>query len=75
MRLSVPTNWDPALLAGLAGFPVGELYGSLAQAPVGSGRPKVALPQVDQGQRPARTSPPRTPRAWPSITCSTPQSA
>jgi collagenase-like PrtC family protease len=50
LRLSVPTNWDPALLEGLVGFPVGELYGSLAQAPVGSGRPRVALPHVDQEQ-------------------------
>lgn len=50
MRLSIPTNWDPALLEGLAPSPVAELFGSLAQAPVGSGRPKVALPQVNEDQ-------------------------
>lgn len=48
MRLAVPTNWDPALLDRLGQLPVGELFGSLTQTPVGSGRPKLALPEVNE---------------------------
>jgi collagenase-like PrtC family protease len=50
MRLSVPTNWDLALIDGLAHLPVGELFGSLPHSPVGSGRPRMVLPQVSQEQ-------------------------
>lgn len=48
MRLSIPTNWDPALLDSVAQLPVSELFGCLAQTPVGSGRPRLVLPNVDE---------------------------
>jgi collagenase-like PrtC family protease len=50
MQLSVPTNWDPALLDQLGGLPVYELFGALAQDPVGSGRARLILPQVEQAK-------------------------
>jgi collagenase-like PrtC family protease len=50
MQLCVPTNWDPSLLDQLAGLPVQELFGCLAQTPVGSGRPRLVLPEVDQAR-------------------------
>ncbi len=40
MELSVPTNWDDALLEGLAGLPVGDLYGVPDDSPGGGGRPR-----------------------------------
>ena len=29
MRLSIPTNWDDALIDGLAGLPIDHYYGKL----------------------------------------------
>jgi len=47
---SVPTNWDPTLLDALRGLPISDVYGSLSQTPVGSGRPKLLLPEVDRAR-------------------------
>ncbi len=46
MRLSVATNFDPALVDGLRGYPVVELYGKLREDPVGGGRAPYQLRPV-----------------------------
>ncbi|MBS1244706.1 MAG: peptidase, partial [Deltaproteobacteria bacterium] len=38
MRLSVATNFDPALVDALRGYPVVELFGKLREDAVGGGR-------------------------------------
>lgn len=48
MRLSVSTNFDDALLEGLAGTEVECVYGKLSEDAVGGGRPSVMLPAVDR---------------------------
>ncbi|MBI4704452.1 MAG: U32 family peptidase [Deltaproteobacteria bacterium] len=48
MRLSVACNFDEELLAGLAGYPVYELYGKLTADYFGGGRPSFYLPEVDR---------------------------
>ncbi|MBI4954720.1 MAG: U32 family peptidase, partial [Myxococcales bacterium] len=50
MKLSVACNFDDALLAGLAGHPVYEIYGKLTSDYFGGGRPSFYLPEV---RRPA----------------------
>lgn len=45
---SVPTNWDPQLLRQLSGLPVYELFGCMNTTPVGSGRAKLILPDIDE---------------------------
>lgn len=47
MRLSVACNFDEALLDGLDGLPVSEIYGKVTRDHVGGGRPSFYLPQVD----------------------------
>jgi collagenase-like PrtC family protease len=49
VRLSVPCNFDEALLDGLAGLPVHELYGKVTQDFAGGGRPSFYLPHADRG--------------------------
>ena len=46
MKLSVACNFDPALLAGLAPYPVYEIYGKLTSDYFGGGRPSFYLPEV-----------------------------
>lgn len=46
MELRVSTNWDPALPGMLAKFPVGEVYGKLADDVIGGCRPSFLLPQI-----------------------------
>lgn len=49
MRLSIGTNFDPALVAALATIDeVRDLYGCLAQHVVGHGRPAPSVPQVSR---------------------------
>ncbi len=48
MKLSVACNFDDALIDGLAGYPVYELYGKLNSDPFGGGRPSFYLPEVDR---------------------------
>lgn len=48
MKLSIGTNWDPALLEALEEFPeVVDLYGSLPRHVVGHGRPYASVPKVE----------------------------
>ena len=54
MKLSVACNFDDALLQGLAGYPVYEVYGKLTTDYFGGGRPAFYLPEVNRG-RLART--------------------
>jgi hypothetical protein len=49
MKLSVACNFDEALLKGLAGYPVYEVYGKLTTDYFGGGRPAFYLPQVNRG--------------------------
>ncbi|MBN2716379.1 MAG: U32 family peptidase [Deltaproteobacteria bacterium] len=46
MKLSIATNWTADLIAGLAPYPVADVYGSLPTTPVGSGRPAMFLPPI-----------------------------
>jgi len=46
MRLSVACNFDEALLEGLQGYPVYEIYGKLTSDYFGGGRPSFYLPEV-----------------------------
>jgi len=46
MKLSVACNFDDALLTGLQGFPVYEIYGKLTSDYFGGGRPSFYLPEV-----------------------------
>lgn len=48
MRLSVACNFDDALLQGLAGYPVYEVYGKLTRDYFGGGRPAFYLPEVNR---------------------------
>lgn len=48
MRLSVACNFDHALLDGLKGYPVYEVYGKLTSDYFGGGRPSFYLPEVDR---------------------------
>ncbi|MGM0578087.1 MAG: U32 family peptidase [Myxococcota bacterium] len=48
MRLSVACNFDEALLDGLEGFPVQEIYGKVTSDHAGGGRPSFYLPKVDR---------------------------
>lgn len=48
MRLSVACNFDEALLEGLKGYPVYEIYGKLTSDYFGGGRPSFYLPEVDR---------------------------
>jgi collagenase-like PrtC family protease len=47
MKLSVACNFDDALLQGLAGYPVYEVYGKLTTDYFGGGRPAFYLPEVN----------------------------
>ncbi len=46
MKLSVATNFEPALVDGLAGLPVTELYGKLREDVVGGGRAPYQLAAI-----------------------------
>ncbi len=46
MRLSVPCNFDEALLEGLRGYPVTELYGKVTVDYAGGGRPSFYIPRA-----------------------------
>jgi collagenase-like PrtC family protease len=48
MKLSVACNFDEALLKGLAGYPVYEVYGKLTTDYFGGGRPAFYLPEVNR---------------------------
>lgn len=48
MKLSVACNFDDALLEGLKGYPVYEIYGKLTSDYFGGGRPSFYLPEVDR---------------------------
>ncbi len=48
MKLSVACNFDPALLEGLQGYPVYELFGKLTSDYFGGGRPSFYLPEVNR---------------------------
>ena len=48
MRLSVACNFDEALIDGLAGYPVYEVYGKVTSDHAGGGRPSFYLPKVDK---------------------------
>jgi collagenase-like PrtC family protease len=50
MRLSVACNFDDALLDGLRGYPVYEIYGKVTNDFVGGGRPSFYLPNVDKSK-------------------------
>lgn len=48
MRLSVACNFDEALIDGLAGQPVYEVFGKVSADYAGGGRPSFYLPKVDR---------------------------
>lgn len=48
MKLSVACNFDEALLEGLKGYPVYEIYGKLTTDYFGGGRPSFYLPEVEK---------------------------
>ena len=48
MKFSVACNFDDALLEGLRGYPVYEIYGKLTSDYFGGGRPSFYLPEVDR---------------------------
>ncbi len=48
MRLSLACNFDDALLDGLEGLPVYELYGKVSSDAAGGGRPSFYLPRVNR---------------------------
>jgi len=48
MKLSVACNFDDALLDGLRGYPVYEIYGKLTSDFFGGGRPSFYLPEVNR---------------------------
>ncbi len=50
MRLSVATNFDPALVLGLRDYPVVELFGKLRQDAVGGGRAPYQLSKISRRQ-------------------------
>lgn len=47
MRLSVACNFDEALIEGLRGLPVYEIYGRVTEDYAGGGRPSFYLPRAD----------------------------
>jgi len=48
MRFSVATNFDPALVDALRGYPVVELFGKLREDAVGGGRAPYQLAHVSR---------------------------
>jgi collagenase-like PrtC family protease len=48
MKLSVACNFDDALLPGLRGYPVYEIFGKLTADYFGGGRPSFYLPEIDR---------------------------
>lgn len=50
MRLSVATNFESALIAGIRNYPVLELYGKLRQDAIGGGRAPYQLAHVSRKQ-------------------------
>ena len=48
MRLSVACNFEDALIDGLEGYPVHEVYGKVTADHAGGGRPSFYLPQIDR---------------------------
>jgi collagenase-like PrtC family protease len=48
VRLSVACNFDEALIDGLRGYPVHEVYGKVSADYAGGGRPSFYLPKVDR---------------------------
>ena len=48
MKLRVSTNWDNALMEGLAGTAVEEVYGKLPSDVIGGVRPAFLLPQISR---------------------------
>lgn len=48
MRLSVATNFDPALVEAMKGYPVVELFGKLREDAVGGGRAPYQLARVSR---------------------------
>ncbi len=48
MKLSVACNFDEALIDGLKGYPVYEVYGKVSADYAGGGRPSFYLPQIDR---------------------------
>jgi collagenase-like PrtC family protease len=48
MKFSVACNFEDALLEGLRGYPVYEIYGKLAADYFGGGRPSFYLPEVSR---------------------------
>ena len=50
MRLSVACNFDDALIEGLRGYPVYEVYGKVTQDYAGGGRPSFYLPNANRAK-------------------------
>lgn len=50
MKLSVACNFDEALLEGLVGYPVYEVFGKLTADYFGGGRPSFYLPEVNRSR-------------------------
>ena len=50
VKFSVACNFDEALLEGLSGYPVYEIYGKLTSDYFGGGRPSFYLPEVDRAR-------------------------
>jgi collagenase-like PrtC family protease len=50
LRLSVACNFEDALIDGLAGYPVTELYGKVTADHAGGGRPSFYLPEVNRAK-------------------------
>ncbi|MCC6749207.1 MAG: U32 family peptidase [Deltaproteobacteria bacterium] len=48
MRLSVACNFDEALIDGLKGYPIQEVYGKVTQDYAGGGRPSFYLPPANK---------------------------
>jgi collagenase-like PrtC family protease len=48
MRLSVATNFDPALIEAVRGYPVAELFGKLREDAVGGGRAPYQLARISR---------------------------
>ena len=72
MKLSVACNFDEALLDGLAGYPVYEIYGKLTSDYFGGGRPSFYLPEVNRRRLERYVDARPTAAASSSTTCSTP---
>jgi collagenase-like PrtC family protease len=50
MKLSLATNWDPALLEQAKNYPVHDVFGAVPVSIMGSGRPSFILPQINKTQ-------------------------